>query len=333
MPGYNELVMEIHNNSEKPFSEAAGRLDAYIRMITRVELSEILLDIGAIPQSIKPSSSEEKLYSKATDIVLARCFAEIGLDATVFETRGNSADVEATSRFHGYSLVADSKSMRLSRTAKNQKDFKIGALGDNWIGTNSTYAVLCCPLYQYPVSKSQIYEQALNNKKVVAVGEIGLDYYWNDPEPELQKKWFIRQLDLAKEINKPVIIHSREAAKDTEDILSSAEYRDIPGVMHCYSYSPEMAKKYLDRGFYLGVGGVVTYKNARKLVDTVEMMPLSQLLLETDSPYLTPVPHRGKRNSSLNLKYIVEKIAEIKNMSEDEIIEITNENARRLFRI
>lgn len=164
MPGYNELVMEIHNNSEKPFSEAAGRLDAYIRMITRVELSEILLDIGAIPQSIKPSSSEEKLYSKATDIVLARCFAEIGLDATVFETRGNSADVEATSRFHGYSLVADSKSMRLSRTAKNQKDFKIGALGDNWIGTNSTYAVLCCPLYQYPVSKSQIYEQALNNK-------------------------------------------------------------------------------------------------------------------------------------------------------------------------
>ena len=176
-------------------------------------------------------------------------------------------------------------------------------------------------------------EQAVSNKKVIAIGEIGLDYYWNDPEPELQKKWFIRQLDLAKEINKPVIIHSREAAKDTEDILSSAEYRDIPGVMHCYSYSPEMAKKYLDRGFYLGVGGVVTYKNARKLVDTVEMMPLSQLLLETDSPYLTPVPHRGKRNSSLNLKYIVEKIAEIKNMSEDEIIEITNENARRLFRI
>lgn len=164
MPGYNELVMEIHNNSTRTFVEATERLIAYVGAITRTELSGMLLDIGAIPQNIKPSSSEEKLYSKATDIVLARCFAELGLNATVLEARGNSADVEATSMFHGYSLVADSKAMRLSRTAKNQKDFKVGALGDNWIGTDSTYAVLCCPLYQYPVSKSQIYEQALNNK-------------------------------------------------------------------------------------------------------------------------------------------------------------------------
>lgn len=164
MLGYNELVMEIHNNSTRTFTEATERLSSYVGAITRTELSGMLLDIGAIPQSIMPSSSEEKLYSKATDIVLARCFAELGLNATVLEARGNSADVEATSMFHGYSLVADSKAMRLSRTAKNQKDFKVGALGDNWIGTDSTYAVLCCPLYQYPVSKSQIYEQALNNK-------------------------------------------------------------------------------------------------------------------------------------------------------------------------
>ncbi len=178
-----------------------------------------------------------------------------------------------------------------------------------------------------------IKEQTLKNEKIVAIGEIGLDYYWNEPEPEWQKKWFIRQLDLAKELNKPVIIHSREAAKETEDIMLSSEYKNLQGVIHCFSYSPDMAKKYLDNGFYLGIGGVVTYKNARKLVETVEMMPLSQLVIETDSPYLTPVPNRGKRNSSLNLKYVVEKIAELKNVSEEEVIRITSDNAKKLFRI
>ena len=104
-------------------------------------------------------------------------------------------------------------------------------------------------------------------------------------------------------------------------------------MIHCYSYSPEMAKQYLDAGYYLGVGGVVTYKNAKKLVDTVSMMPLERILLETDSPYLTPVPNRGRRNSSLNLPYVVEKIAQLKNVSEDEVIAVTNENARKLFQI
>lgn len=173
--------------------------------------------------------------------------------------------------------------------------------------------------------------QALNNPKVVAIGEIGLDYYWDEPERDVQKQWFLRQLDLAGETNKPVIIHSREAAKDTADILLSREYRDIRGVIHCYSYSPEMAASYLDRGYYLGVGGVVTYKNAKKLAETVEMMPLSRILLETDSPYLAPVPNRGKRNSSLNLKYVVEKIAQIKGLSEEEVIRATSENAKALF--
>ena len=165
-------------------------------------------------------------------------------------------------------------------------------------------------------------DAALHNKKVVAVGEIGLDYYWNEPEADIQKKWFVRQLDLALEVDKPVIIHSREAAKDTADILLGNEYKALRGVIHCYSYSPEMAKQYLDAGYYLGVGGVVTYKNAKKLVETVQLAPLSRLLLETDSPYLTPVPNRGRRNSSLNLPYVVEKI-----------IAVTNENARRLFGI
>lgn len=178
-----------------------------------------------------------------------------------------------------------------------------------------------------------IKEQTIKNKKIVAIGEIGLDYYWNEPEPEWQKRWFIRQLDLAKELNKPVIIHSREAAKDTEDIMLSSEYKTLQGVIHCFSYSPEMAKKYVDNGFYIGVGGVVTYKNAKKLVETVEQLDLSRILLETDSPYLTPVPHRGERNSSLNLKYVVEKIAALKGVSEEEVIRITNENARKLFGI
>lgn len=175
--------------------------------------------------------------------------------------------------------------------------------------------------------------QALTNPKVVAIGEIGLDYYWNEPEPAIQKKWFTRQLDLALEVDKPVIIHSREAAKDTADILMSDTYKNIRGVIHCYSYSPEMAKSYLDRGFYLGVGGVITYKNARKLVETVEMMPLSQLLIETDSPYLSPVPNRGKRNSSLNLPYIIDKIAELKGITPQQVTDAASENASRLFAI
>lgn len=164
MAAYDDLVDEVLANSGRSFTDATSRLIAYVNGISRAEISEMLIDIGAIPQSIKPSSSEEKLYSKVTDIVLSRCFEELGLESEVLESRGNSADVQATSRYHGYSLVADSKAMRLSRTAKNQKDFKVGALGDNWVGDNDTFAVLCCPLYQYPSKKSQIYEQALNNK-------------------------------------------------------------------------------------------------------------------------------------------------------------------------
>ncbi len=164
MAAYDDLVDEVLANSGRSFTDATSRLTAYVNGISRAEISEMLIDIGAIPQSIKPSSSEEKLYSKVTDIVLSRCFEELGLESEVLESRGNSADVQATSRYHGYSLVADSKAMRLSRTAKNQKDFKVGALGDNWVGDNDTFAVLCCPLYQYPSKKSQIYEQALNNK-------------------------------------------------------------------------------------------------------------------------------------------------------------------------
>ena len=164
MSTYDNLVKEVLKCSKSSFTAATAKMLAYINGLSKGDVSEMLIDIGAIPQSIKPSSSEEKLYSKVTDIVLSRCFTELGLDSEVMESRGNSADVKAISSYHGYSLVADSKAMRLSRTAKNQKDFKVGALGDTWVGDDNTYAVLCCPLYQYPSKKSQIYEQALNNK-------------------------------------------------------------------------------------------------------------------------------------------------------------------------
>ena len=174
-------------------------------------------------------------------------------------------------------------------------------------------------------------KKALRNK-IVAIGEIGLDYYWEKEEEAKanQRDWFVKQLQLARDVNKPVIIHSREAAADTLDIMKK-EAVDLRGVVHCYSYSKELAKVYADMGYYFGIGGVLTYKNAKKLVEVVEYLPLEQILLETDSPYLSPVPNRGKRNSSLNLPYVAEKIAEIKNIPYDTVVAVTSSNAKRLF--
>ena len=169
--------------------------------------------------------------------------------------------------------------------------------------------------------------------KVVAIGEIGLDYYYDEPGRDLQKKWFARQLQVAAETQMPVIIHSRDAAKDTLDIMNEHCAWQNGGVIHCFSYSPEIAKIYLDKGFYLGIGGVVTFKNSKKLKEVVEMMPLSQMVLETDSPYLTPVPHRGKRNDSGYLTHVVDEIAALKSCDREEIIRITTENAHKLYRI
>ena len=169
--------------------------------------------------------------------------------------------------------------------------------------------------------------------KCVAVGEIGLDYYWDEPERELQKKWFVRQLELARQVEKPVIIHSREAARDTADILTAERAGEIGGVIHCYSYTKETAKVYLDMGFFFGIGGVLTFKNARKLKEVVEYIPMDRIVLETDSPYLAPVPNRGKRNTSLNLPYVVSAMAQIKGLGEEEIRKITWDNAVRLYRM
>ncbi len=176
-------------------------------------------------------------------------------------------------------------------------------------------------------------QEQCRHKKVVAIGEIGLDYYWKEPAQETQKRWFARQLELAKTIQKPVIIHSRDAAKDTFDMISAHNVGEVGGVVHCFSYSVEMALEYVALGFYIGIGGVVTFKNGRKLKEVVEAVPIERILLETDSPYLAPEPNRGTRNSSFNLPAIAQKIAQIKGMTYDEVVSITEENARQMYHI
>lgn len=169
--------------------------------------------------------------------------------------------------------------------------------------------------------------------KVVAIGEIGLDYYWDEPEREIQKHWFVRQLELAREVRLPVVIHSRDAAKDTLDLMQAQHAEELGGVIHCFSYGVELAREYLSMGFYLGIGGVLTFKNGRKLKEVVEYMPLDRILLETDCPYLAPVPNRGKRNSSLNLPYVVEAISQIKGVPVETVTEVTARNARTMYRL
>ena len=173
-------------------------------------------------------------------------------------------------------------------------------------------------------------EKLLEKDKVVAVGEIGLDYYWDKEGHDVQIKWFKRQLDLAVKYNLPVIIHSREAAADTFEIMK--EYASkVTGVIHCYSYSPEQAKEYIKMGFYIGIGGVVTFKNAKKLKEVVDVIPLDKIVLETDCPYLSPEPNRGKRNSSLNLAYVADQISKIKGVTYEEVINITEANAKKMY--
>lgn len=169
--------------------------------------------------------------------------------------------------------------------------------------------------------------------KVVAVGEIGLDYHWDEPERVVQKEWFARQIALAKEEKLPLIIHSRDAAQDTIDIMTSENAGEAGGIIHCFSYSKEIAKIFMDMGFSFGIGGVVTFKNAKKLKEAVEYIPMERIVIETDCPYLSPEPNRSKRNSSLNLPYVIRAISEIKNLPEEEVMKITYENAMKIYKI
>ena len=170
-------------------------------------------------------------------------------------------------------------------------------------------------------------------EKTVAVGEIGLDYYWHKEEEHRKKQqyYFRRQLAIAREEKLPFIIHSREAAKDTFDILTEEKAGEIGGVVHCYSYSAELAREYIKMGLYIGIGGVVTFKNAKKLKEVAAEIPLDHILLETDSPYMAPTPFRGKRNCSLYLPYVAKEIAALKGITPEEVITATEKNARKLF--
>lgn len=169
--------------------------------------------------------------------------------------------------------------------------------------------------------------------KVVAIGEIGLDYYYETPNREIQKKWFIRQLQLAAQVQLPVIIHSRDAAEDTYELMEQYCDWSQSGVIHCFSYSAEMAKRFVEKGFYIGIGGVVTFKNSKKLKEVVRQIPLERIVLETDCPYMAPEPHRGKRNDSRELIYVVREIAALKGCPEEEVIRVTEVNAKRMYRL
>ncbi|WP_163470293.1 TatD family hydrolase [Fusobacterium sp. IOR10] len=173
-------------------------------------------------------------------------------------------------------------------------------------------------------------EELLKEDKVVAVGEIGLDYHWMVTDKDHQKEIFLRQMELAKRFKKPVVIHSRDAMEDTLNILE--KYPDVRGIFHCFPGSIESASKISDR-YYFGIGGVLTFKNSRKTVEFLKKVDINRVVLETDSPYLSPVPFRGKRNTPLNVKYVAEKIAEIKGISFEKVVEITTKNAKEIYNI
>lgn len=209
---------------------------------------------------------------------------------------------------------------------------------DKSIELSKKYDKIYCALGIHPCNSGELTDSSLSSiadkcsyEKVLAIGEIGLDYYWDTPSRDIQKDWFKRQIAMARELKLPVIIHSREAALDTYEILRDCKAGEVGGIIHCYSYTKEMAERFLEMDFHFGIGGVVTYKNSRKLVEAVEYIPMERIVLETDCPYLSPEPNRGKRNSSLNLRYIAQKIGEIKGLDTAEVIRITEENAKRLF--
>ena len=234
-------------------------------------------------------------------------------------------------------IFAQFKEKRIGRVVNIASDLESI---DECLELTQKYPFMYCALGIHPSDclpltdslLAQIREK-LKEPKVVAVGEIGLDYYWDTPDRPIQKHWFEEQLEMAREVKLPVVIHSREAAQETMQIMQAHRAQEIGGVVHCYSYSLEMAREFVKMGFFIGIGGVVTFKNARKLKEVAQGIPIENIVLETDSPYLAPVPFRGKRNSSLYLPYVAEAIAQLKGMDTEEVIARTEENAERLYRL
>ena len=181
-----------------------------------------------------------------------------------------------------------------------------------------------------PENYIDILRDLAKNEKCVAIGEIGLDYYWRQDTKDLQKELFEKQILLSKELDLPIIVHDREAHGDTMEIIKKHRPK---GVLHCFSGSPETAAEVLKLGMYIGLGGALTFKNARKAVEVAQMLPLDRLLLETDCPYMAPVPMRGKRNNSGYIPFVAEKVAEIKGIDPQSVLDVTAENTKRLFNI
>lgn len=215
----------------------------------------------------------------------------------------------------GYDLASSKKSLELAK----EYDFIYAVIGVHPID-----------IAEYSEEVEKELEILGKNPKVVAIGEIGLDYHWMTEPKEVQQERFKRQLELAERLNKPVVIHTRDAMEDTVNILK--EYPNITGVIHCYPGSLETAKQLVDR-FYLGIGGTLTFKNSKKAVEVVKDIPLDRIVIETDCPYLTPEPFRGKRNEPIYVEYVAKKIAEIKEISVEDVTKITTENAKKLYRI
>lgn len=225
----------------------------------------------------------------------------------------------------GASMASSHSTVELTK----KYDFIYGAVGVH-------------PEYYFEVTDQAIEELrglAKNNEKIVMIGEIGLDYYWDKEHNAEQQEAFRKQLRLAVELDLPVSIHSRDAAEDTFNILQEEveaarkEGHELKGIIHCFSYGIEMAERFLKLGFWLGIGGVVTFKNAKKLKEVAERVDIGKILLETDAPYMAPEPNRGKRNSSLYLPFVAAEIARLKGMEADEVADITKENAKKLLGI
>lgn len=176
-------------------------------------------------------------------------------------------------------------------------------------------------------------EELSSHPKVVAIGEMGLDYYWDKSPKEIQKEVFRKQIQLAKKVKLPIVIHNREATADIVAILKEENAKEVGGIMHCFSGSVEVAKECVEMNFYISLGGPVTFKNAKKPKEVAEVIPLEKLLIETDCPYLAPHPHRGKRNEPAYVKLVAEQIAELKGLSYEEVAKATTDNAKKLFGI
>ncbi len=230
----------------------------------------------------------------------------------VFERIKNNMDLVVN-------IGCDLKSSEISVEYAKKHDFIYSVVGVHPIYTE-----------QYNDEVEKKIEELAKDKKVLAIGEIGLDYHWMTSPKEEQKKVFRKQLELARKLNKPVVIHTRKAMEDTVNILN--EYKDITGILHCYPGSVETAKQMVDR-FFLGIGGVLTFKNGKKLVEVVEKIPIDKLVIETDCPYMAPTPYRGKRNEPIYTEEVAKKIAEIKNISYEEVVEITNKNTRKAYKM